>query len=144
MKNVIILFITTIFVGTICNAQPNEHHHFKKERYNDLSIEQLATLKTKKMMLVLSLDKNQQEQVMAFHKKNIEYHRLQSQERKRENKNHTGTSEELFQRENGRLDVLIAQQEQLRKILTTEQFEQWQRLQVNKHFIRKRKMKVQS
>ncbi|MEM1259901.1 MAG: hypothetical protein AAGH81_15335, partial [Bacteroidota bacterium] len=48
------------------------------------------------------------------------------------------TTGERYNMENARLDRMIAQQQELKKILTDEQFDQWRKIQMHQHVHHKR------
>lgn len=125
-----------LLTGAIAFGQRQEKQQVS--RLNDLkelSVEQLATLKTKKMTLALDLNEKQQEQIMDFHLEHIAFRKNKMEELQQ--KRAAGalkkpTAEERYAMENARLDRMIAQQETLKKILNTEQYEQWKKVQLYK------------
>jgi len=137
MKKLFVLALL-ILSGSVF-AQRSKHHeakkqHHKKEFMKDLSAEQLATLKTKKMTLALDLNKGQQDKMYALCLAGVKDHRKQMEAHKKAMKKDEGkkpklTSEEKFQRMNTQLDKKIALMNKVKSILTEEQFQKWQRLQ---------------
>ncbi|MEM1340449.1 MAG: hypothetical protein AAF634_10880 [Bacteroidota bacterium] len=136
MKLVKHLLVMALLTGAIAFGQRQEKQQVS--RLNDLkelSVEQLATLKTKKMTLALDLNEKQQEQIMDFHLEHIAFRKNKMEELQQ--KRAAGalkkpTAEERYAMENARLDRMIAQQETLKKILNTEQYEQWKKVQLYK------------
>ncbi len=136
MKVVKPLVVVALLTGAIALGQrqgrlPGPHLDDLKE----LSVEQLATLKTKKMTLALDLSERQQEQVMEFHMESVAFRKNKMEEfqKKREaGELKKPTVEQRYALENDRLDRMIAQQETLKKILNTEQYEQWKKMQLYK------------
>lgn len=132
------VFALLVICGSVF-AQKPEHHapkkkHHKKEFMKDLSAEQLATLKTKKMTLALDLDKGQQEKMYALSLAGVKDHRKHMEALKKAMKNGADqkpklTSEEKFQKMNSQLDKKIADKNKLKSILSEEQFKKWEDLQ---------------
>lgn len=134
------LFVITLLVvsGSVF-AQRSMHHdakkqHHKKEFMKDLSAEQIATLKTKKMTLALDLNKGQQDKMYALSLTEVKAHKQQMETRKKTMNKADGkkpelSSDEKFQRMNTKLDKKIALKNKIKSILTEEQFQKWQRLQ---------------
>lgn len=127
------MLMTTAIVG----AQEKHRRHGPRGAFHkDLSVEQLATLKTKKMTLALDLSEKQQREIFEFNKASAEFRKTKMAERKA--KKGTGertrpTTDEQYAMENTKLDHMIAQQQELKKILTDEQFDQWKKIQLRKH-----------
>lgn len=139
-----------LLTGAIAFGQRQEKQQVSRlNDFKELSVEQLATLKTKKMTLALDLNEKQQEQIMDFHLEHIAFRKNKMEELQQ--KRAAGalkkpTAEERYAMENARLDRMIAQQETLKKILNTEQYEQWKKAQLYKQaqVHQHRKMKKQS
>lgn len=123
-------------IGAMAFAQRDGHRGQRGEYHQDLTAEQLATLKTKKMTLALDLNQEQQQAIFEFNKANAEFRKGKMEDRKaqRDTGERSGpTTEERYSMENARLDRMIAQQQKLKKILTDEQFDQWKKMQMHKH-----------
>jgi len=108
--------------------------HHKKEFMKDLSTDQLATLKTKKMTLVLDLNKEQQDKMYALNLDGAKDRKQQMEARKKAIKKGAEkkpklSSEEKFQRMNSQLDKKIALKNKVKSILTEKQFQKWELLQ---------------
>ena len=100
----------------------------------ELTTGQRATLQSKRMALALGLDSQQQEQVAAALNKHLEQ---AGQERTREQEQ-AGTGPDMdpqgrYLRMNERLDRQIAFQDELRGILTAQQFEMWKTRREARH-----------
>jgi len=102
-----------------------QHKEGRKGFPNDLSAEEIATLKTKKMTLHLDLTESQQKQIKvimleeATHK---EKQRAQLEENKSEEK---PSKEQHFAKINERLDRQIEMKKQMKNILNETQYEKW-------------------
>ncbi|WP_136465799.1 hypothetical protein [Flagellimonas onchidii] len=109
----------------------------------DMTAEQLATLKTKKMALVLDLTTSQQAKVMDINLEEAEYRKARYEEIK--TKKESGewkrpTSDERFEFENARLDRQIAHQQRMKEVLTKDQYQTWKKIKLKKGLNGKKKM----
>ncbi|MGW9683995.1 hypothetical protein [Flagellimonas sp. 2504JD1-5] len=109
----------------------------------DFTVEQLATLKTKKMTLALDLTKAQQAKVMDINLEQAEYRKTKYAEI--QTKRESGewkkpTSDERFAFENARLDRQITHQQKMKEVLTKEQYQTWKKLKLKKGMNGKKKM----
>ena len=141
MKKVILAM--ALFAGLTAMAQRGNQHGQKRGLTEDLTVEQMATLKTKKLTLALDLTEKQQKQVYEVNLENAEARKAKIAERKAmkeagELKRPTG--DERFAIENARLDRRIAHQEKMKQILNDEQYDQWKKMSHRKHMHSKRKM----
>ena len=132
-----------LLIGFTTMAQKRNSHHGQKDFRKDLSVEQLATLKTKKMALALDLTKSQQKEVMELNLADVEFRRAKMEERKAPKE--TGerekpTADERFAFENAKLDKLLAHQEKMKQILDEDQYQLWKKLGMRKHAHNKRRM----
>lgn len=113
-----------LFVAVATMAQERQHHH--RSYMKDLTPEQMATLQTKKMTLALDLSKAQQSQLKKLFTENAKLRKEKMKMRKAKKENGT-TSEERYAMQNQRLDHLIAQKSEMKKILSQEQYEKWEK-----------------
>lgn len=98
----------------------------QKKMYEDFSTEQHAILKTKKMALQLDLNESQQKQLLVLNKKWAEVRAKKRAEMKSLNKEEM-TSTERFNHMNGMLDEKLAHQNELKKILNEDQYNNWKK-----------------
>ena len=138
MKKIILAL--ALVMGFSGIAQQNRHHS-KKQVLKELSAEQVATLHTKKMTLALDLDESQQQQLFDINVAEAEYRK--SKMAAREKRDGKSSADELFELQNERLDRQIAHQQQLKEILTDEQFQVWKKLNLHRKMKTKRSMKRQ-
>lgn len=133
MKKVLITM--ALLVGLSAFAQHKGHIGSKRGK-KELTAEQVATLKTKKMALALDLSKKQQEQLMVLNLENAKFRRTKLAERKvqkGEIERTKPSADEKFAMLNERLDRQLAQQEKLKQILNDNQYQQWKKLNYEKH-----------
>ncbi len=108
---------------------------------SDMTPEQMATLRTKKLTLALDLTEAQQKKILAIQLENAKL-RMEKKEAwkdQKESENRKSFSaEDRFKLQNERLDRAIAQKEQMRSILNEEQFGKWEKMHQrrghDKHF----------
>lgn len=147
MKKINFTLLIALLTGLMTFAQRGGPHQSRASFYKELSVEQMATLKTKKMTLALDLTEKQQEEIFEFNVANAEFRKEKMAERKANKENgerSRPTTEERYSMENARLDRMIAQQEELKKILTDEQFDQWKKIQLHRQAHHKRDRQKQS
>ena len=72
---------------------------------------------------------------MDYNLEQVAYRKAKMEERKtrRATNDEKPSAEERYALENERLDHMIAQQSELKKILSEEQFSQWKKIQMHKH-----------
>lgn len=125
MKKVISILV--LLIGFNAMAQ--------KRQMTNLSPEQVATLQTKKMTLALDLNEGQQTKIHQLNLENAKTRKAKMDERKK-SKEDGGTkklsSDERFALKTQMLDNQIAQKKKIKSILTTEQFEKWEKMQHHK------------
>jgi len=149
MKKIIVL--VTLVISALTFGQEDQHekrdHHRKgkMEMMKDLSPEQMATLRTKKMTLDLDLTQTQQDKMKALH---LEGAKARKEQMKKREKNKADgkqklSSDEKYKKMNSVLDKKIEMKSKIKSILTDEQFQKWERSQKQlknkkrKHHMRK-------
>lgn len=128
MKKLIVALI--LLMGFTATAQRGQERSHKEE----MTIEQRANLHTKKMTLALDLTQSQQEQVQSLNLKNAKMRKTKMEERKaRKESDDTKrpSSEERYAMQIERLDHQIAQKAEMKKILSKEQMEKWEKIAVH-------------
>jgi hypothetical protein len=142
MKSVV---LTTLFLLNLtCFAQVEkpkmEERKAKMEKLESFTPEQQAELQLKKMTLDLSLDTKQQEQlkkVLLNQAKKREATRSEIKSRKE--KGEKLSKDERFAMKSKMLDEKLALKEEMKKILTADQFKKWEE-NLNKREERKEKL----
>jgi hypothetical protein len=100
--------------------------HQKAEMAN-MSAEEMATLQTKKLTLLLDLNQAQQQEIKNLYQKNAEERKaMMAEHRKMSAEDAEKSKEKRFERGNARLDQELAHQEKMKQILNEEQFKKWQ------------------
>lgn len=121
MKNVLI--VCMVLVGLTNYAQRNNGDCINRA---DLTIEQIAELKTKKMTLKLDLNNDQQKEMKKLH---LEYPNTSGNNRG-PGKNRI-SSTEGYENEIQDLDSKIAFKKKVNSILTEAQYEKWDKRRVD-------------
>lgn len=137
------VFIFIMIVSCSYSFAQREHHRShhqknKKEFFESLSAEELATLKTKKMTLDLDLSENQQNQVYEITLKSVTDKRAKRAERGNEN-SEKPSEDEKYAKIIERIDDQIAHKNEMKNILNDEQFVKWERHAKRKHAKKRKK-----
>ncbi len=138
MKKIVIVLM--LLVGVTSIAQKGERGN--RERMNDLTPNQVATLQTKKATLDLDLSESQQGQMKSVLLENAKMRKTKMDARKEQKESgetKKPTSEERYATANERLDHQIAQKAKMKNILSDEQFAKWEKMNHRKGNHRKGK-----
>jgi len=138
------LFTAVLLTSMLAISQRGATERFHNMGPNKMSVEQVATLKTKKMTLALDLTEQQQAEIMKINSARAEERKLSIDERKKqhqENKGPKRASEREFELRNARLDKQLAHQAEMKTVLNAEQYQQWKRMHFRRHTEGKRKMR---
>jgi len=119
MKKLSLFVIMLISIS----AFSQQKSHSKAEMAN-MSAEETATLHTKKLTLLLDLDKAQQQEIKKLYQEKAEERKAMMAEHKKMSAEEL--KENRFERKNARLDRELAHQEKMKQILNEEQFIKWQ------------------
>ena len=128
MKNVILIMV--VLIGFTMQAQDNDKGKLEarkemRKKMNNLSPEQKAELATKKMALHLDLTEAQKKKIYPVE---LEIAQLREAAGKNNEAKKDLSKEELFKRRSEMLDKKSAIKAQYKSILTTEQFEKWEKM----------------
>lgn len=129
------MIVALVFAGLQMNAQDKKRDKIREGRQdrmammNDLSAEEMANLKTKKMTLHLDLTSAQQEKVKAIVLEESQMRKAKMLEMK--SKKDAGTlqkpsKEQRLEMMNARLDKQIAMKAKMKDILNEEQYARWE------------------
>lgn len=124
-----VLMICLLIAGTTTYSQPprggeRSPGHEKMDLMKDLSPQQRAELKTKRMVLDFDLTTAQQAEIMKL---NLEIAQRREKNKPNPEKMEKLSSDELFNRASARLDEKIATKKKLKEILTEEQFAKFEK-----------------
>ncbi len=125
-KLIVVLFC---MAGMIAIAQKGEGQ--QRDGMHQMTPEQTATLKTKKMTLALDLTDAQQKQIQTLNLENAKTRKAAMEKRKAQQESGESkkpTSDERYAMKNERLDRMIAQKTEIKDILSDEQFEKWEKM----------------
>lgn len=144
MKN--ILYALAILCTLNLAAQEKPEHggrngkmKAQKEFLQSLTPEQQATLQTKKLTLALDLSEPQQQRVLALQTKTATERKAKMEARKaKKEKGEKPTNEERYQMMNEHLDAKITFKKSMKEILTTDQYERWEKMQAQRSKGRKK------
>ena len=124
MRKLIVL--SFLLIGFTTFAQKGAHQekrNDKKMLLKDLSPEQRAILRTKKMTLLLDLSDNQQKQIQTLLIQEAKENQQIRKDHKQEHQDKKPSTEERFNMMNKRLDQKIAFKKKMKTILTKEQYD---------------------
>ncbi|PKA97421.1 hypothetical protein B0O79_1082 [Flavobacteriaceae bacterium MAR_2009_75] len=131
MKKVIVILLCMVGVTAMAQKGDNPERGHMKE----LSPEQAATLQTKKLTLALDLDKNQQSKVMALNLEHAKMRKAKMEERKaakEKGEMKKPTADERYAMQNEKLDQMIAHKAEMKNVLSEEQYQKWQKMNMHK------------
>jgi len=124
MKNVLIICIALLGFNAIAQKKDTSKREARSEMKQNLTAEQKAELKSKKMTLALDLSEKQQKEVnQLFLKEAKEREAL-----KKDGENRKELSEtERFERKTQMMDKLIAHKKEMKSILNQTQYTKWEK-----------------
>lgn len=126
MKNVLVIFMALATFGM--NAQDRNkdlRSHHKAEKRN-MTLEQQAELRSKKMTLSLGLNTSQQEKVEQL------YLEMSNNRPEKSKSRNEMTDTQKYEAKNTKMDQKIAFKRQMKEILTEEQMAKWEDLKSEK------------
>ncbi|MBD0824867.1 hypothetical protein [Aestuariibaculum marinum] len=130
MKKIIAIAIALISLQGIAQERRQFADRMERpHRMNDLTPEQAATLRTKKMTLHYDLTKSQQDDIYKLNLENAKARKdmMESMKAKKSSGDwQKPTSEERYKMMNDRLDHQIAVKAKMKIILNEEQFSKWE------------------
>ncbi|PVW14334.1 hypothetical protein [Marixanthomonas spongiae] len=138
MKNVLIIYMAIL--GFSATAQRHEAPKSapKAELKQNLTAEQKAALRTKKMTLALDLTEKQQKEVKQLFLKEAKARKTVKKDRKNQKKL---SATERFERKSQVMDKRIAHKKEMKSILTEAQYTKWERFAKKRMKRRKQKRK---
>lgn len=134
MKRLIVIALALISIQSFAQEgmkeRPNREE--RTQRMSDLTPEEAANLRTKKMTLHLDLNEAQQKEIYAINLENATKRKemMKVFKGKKESGNMEKPSkEQRLSMENAKLDHQIAMKAKMKSILNKEQFEKWEKAQ---------------
>lgn len=139
MKKLIVVAILAMSISGIAQEKKN---HLNKER-TEFTAQQQNELQVKKLTLELDLNAKQQKEIAEIvGKQQIKREALRTEMKNRRAENKKLTADEKFVLKSQILDEKIAVKSQMKKVLTAEQAEKWEKMQ--NHKMKKRKHSMNS
>ena len=126
-----VLVTTVLLIGMMGYSQRGQHFDSEQRGMKDMSPEQIAILKTKKMTLALDLSTAQQKEIQTLNLENAKEREtlmLERKVKKEQAEQSKPSTDERFEFKNERLDRMIAQKGKMKQILSEEQFQKWERI----------------
>lgn len=121
---VVLALLTSLGVA----AQRNDGPCMPRGQKMDMTAEEMATMQTKHMTLVLDLTEAQQKKVMQLHLEEAKLRKARWEEMDKLRASgdwKRPTDEERLARQNARLDEQIAFQSKMKEVLNDEQYQSW-------------------
>ncbi len=134
-KIILILLVLVSFIGV------SQEHKPTRKQVVDMTPEQMATLKTKKMTLALDLTDKQYNDVYTVNLEHAKIRKAKMAERKAirdSGEKEEPTAELLYARKNEKLDNMIAHKRKMKNILSEEQYKKWEKMHRRKGMHHKR------
>jgi len=126
-----VLVTTVLLIGMLGYSQRGPQFNSEQRGMKDMTPEQIAILKTKKMTLALDLSTAQQKEIQKVNLENAKERKalmLERKVKKEEAEQSKPNADERFDFQNERLDRMIAQKGKMKQILSEEQFQKWERI----------------
>ena len=126
-----VLVTTVLLIGMMSYSQRGQHFDSEQRGMKDMSPEQIAILKTKKMTLALDLSTAQQKEIQTLNLENAKEREalmLERKVKKEQAEQSKPSADERFDFQNERLDRMIVQKGKMKQILSEEQFQKWERI----------------
>jgi len=135
MKNLVVIAIAFLTLNATAQDRRQERkgQDHRKEIMKDMTPEEVANLKTKKLTLKLDLTEKQQRQVETILlKQSVERQKKREAHQNREEKEKP-SKEEFLEMKNERLDNQIELKQKMKDILTDEQYAEFKKMKPRKH-----------
>ncbi len=132
MKKIMLIAFALISIQAIAQERRGEHRKGERKQrtsiLKDLSAEEAATLKTKKMVLQLDLTEAQQKEIHKLNLANAKERKAKGEELKKLKESDKKLSkEDRYNMMNERLDKQIAMKRKMKSILSEEQYKRFER-----------------
>ncbi len=147
MKKITSIVLVALFtISTFAQRQQGEDRKQRHQR-PDFTIDQIAELQTKKMVLQFDLNEKQQRQVLEINKTKAADRKQKMEARKTitEESIKTLTSDEIFKMKSEKMDKMITNKAEMKAILNSEQYDKWENtLRHRAHHVRNKKSQQKS
>ena len=134
MKKIGIIVMMLFSVATFAQRDQMQERKNRQDR-PEMTAEQRATLKSKKLTLKLDLNQSQQNDLQKLFTENEKAHDKMMAEHKAM-KDDAKAEKDRFKMMDRRLDMQLAQQDKMKKILNEDQFKKWKSM-ANRHEAKK-------
>ena len=124
--------IALMTISTQAQKDSSETKNKQKSFMQDLTPEEAAALKTKKMTLQLDLTSAQQSQIMKMNIEEAKERKAKRAEREKGKERAKLSKTERLSKMNNHLDKKIAAKKKMKSILNEQQFEKWEKSQKQK------------
>lgn len=122
------LMIVALMLVSLASFAQRGERPTKREMVKNLTAEEMATLQTKKMTLALALDDAQTKKVYPLILAQVNERKQMRENRTSKDKGAELTKEKRYEMTNARLDKKITMQNEMKKILSDEQFEKFTKM----------------
>ncbi|PRX56031.1 hypothetical protein [Flagellimonas meridianipacifica] len=133
MKQLVVLLMILTSISAFSQRPDGQKRN--KGALQELSVEQLATLHTKKLTLALDLTESQQAKIMEISLEEAAFKKTRHEEfraKKESGEWKKPTADERFEIASARLDRKIAHQQKMKEILNKEQYHTWKELNLKR------------
>jgi len=134
MKKLVLIVMALVAMHVTAQEHKREHQKGEKQekhqKFKDFTPEQIAKLKTKEMALKLDLTEAQQRDIEKIYLADAKQRLATRKERKFKREKNNGkkqSKDERFNFMNNRLDNQISNKKEMKRILSKEQFEKFEK-----------------
>lgn len=130
MKKLVIVALLMTGMASFAQEAPQA----KREKFEQMTPEQRNQLRLKKLTLELGLNDSQQKEMgKLIADQSAKFEAAKAERKANKEKNVKPTADDRFAKQNQMLDEQIAMKEKVKKILTKEQFEKWEKMKERRH-----------
>ncbi|MCA0154349.1 hypothetical protein [Winogradskyella vincentii] len=143
MKNLIVIAIAFLTLSATAQDRRQERkgNDHRKEIMKDLTPEEVANLKTKKLTLKLDLTDKQQKKVESILLEQAVDRQNKREEHQNKEEKGKPSKEEFLKMQNARLDSKIEMKQKMKDILTEEQYAKFEKMKPRRHQRRNKRAK---
>lgn len=149
MKKLILIALAFVTLQATAQEQKRDHKkrdHKKESAFKTFTAEEVATIQTKKMTLLLDLDASQQREIQKINLEKATARKAHIEARKAKKENSTNekpSKEDRVSKINKMLDAKIANKAKMKQLLNAKQYAKWEKAQskMDKHHKRKNQKK---